>query len=112
MTHFYSDQKNSTEVCKLIDHLRRQYKGCRLIYLSWDAVPWHSSGQLLNRVDSSNGWAAHDRAPRIEILPLPAQAQFLNVIESRFSGMARAVIHNSDYASVADAQAAITPLPQ
>jgi hypothetical protein len=39
---------------------------------------------------------------------LPAQAQFLNVIESVFSGMARAVIHNSDYASVADAQAAIT----
>jgi transposase len=108
ITHFYSDQKNSTEVCKLIDHLRRQYKGCRLIYLSWDAAPWHSSGQLLNRVEFLNGWAAHDRAPRIEILPLPAQAQFLNVIESVFSGMARAVIHNSDYASVADAQAAIT----
>ena len=36
------------------------------------------------------------------------QAQFLNVIESVFNGMARAVIHNSDYATVADAQAAIT----
>ena len=34
--------------------------------------------------------------------------QFLNVIESVFSGMARAVIHNSDYATVTDAQAAIT----
>jgi hypothetical protein len=52
--------------------------------------------------------AAHDGAPLIEILPLPAQAQFLNVIESVFSGMARAVIHNSDYATVGDAQAAIT----
>jgi hypothetical protein len=31
-----------------------------------------------------------------------------NVIESVFSGMARAVIHNSDYATVADTQAAIT----
>ena len=37
-----------------------------------------------------------------------AQAQFLNVIESVLSGMARAVIHNSYYATLADAQAAIT----
>jgi transposase len=106
--HFYSDQKNSTETCKLIDQLRRQFKGYRRIYLSWDAAPWHSSEQLLDRVEFLNGWAAYDRAPRIEILPLPAQAQFLNVIESVFSGMARAVIHNSDYATVADAQTAIT----
>jgi hypothetical protein len=61
----------------------------------------------LDHVDFLNGWAAYDRAPRIEILPLPAQAQFLNVIESVFSGMARAIIH-SDYVSVADAQAAIS----
>ena len=106
--HFYSDRKNSTETCKLIDRLRRQYKSYRCIYLSWDAAPWHSSEQLLDRVEFLNSWAAHDGAPPIEILPLPAQAQFLNVIESVFSGMARAVIHNSDYATVADAQAAIT----
>jgi transposase len=106
--HFYSDRKNSTETCKLIDLLRRRYKGYRCIYLSWDAAPWHSSEQLLDHIEFLNGWAAHDRAPSIEILPLPAQAQFLNVIESVFSGMARAVIHNSDYATVADAQAAIT----
>jgi len=36
-------------------------------------------------------------APRIELAPLPSGAQFLNVIESVFSGMARAVVHNSDY---------------
>jgi hypothetical protein len=108
VVHFYSDQKNSAETCKLMDLLRRQYKGYRRIYLSWDAAPWHSSEQLLDRVEFLNGWAAHDGAPLIEILPLPAQAQFLNVIESVFSGMARAVIHNSDYATVTDAQAAIT----
>jgi hypothetical protein len=39
--------------------------------------------------------------------PLPACAQFLNVIESVFSGMSRAVIQNSDYESVEDARAAI-----
>jgi hypothetical protein len=35
--------------------------------------------------------------PIIELAPLPSKAQFLNVIESIFSGMARAVVHNSDF---------------
>ena len=43
----------------------------------------------------------------VETAPLPSGAQFLNVIESVFSGMARAVIHNSDYRTVEDAKAAI-----
>ena len=34
-------------------------------------------------------------------------SQFLNVIESVFSGMARAIIHNSDYQSVEEAMQAI-----
>ena len=38
---------------------------------------------------------------------LPAGAQFLNVIESVFSGMARAIIANSSYESVDEARAAI-----
>jgi hypothetical protein len=55
-----------------------------------------------------NDRASRDRRPRIETLPLPTSAQFLNVIESVFSGMARAVLHNSDYATLEDAQAAVT----
>jgi hypothetical protein len=43
----------------------------------------------------------------VELAPLPARAQFLNVIESVFSGLAVSVIHNSDYASVDDAKIAI-----
>ena len=43
----------------------------------------------------------------METAPLPAGAQFLNVIESIFSGMARAVIHNSDYSSADAVRAAI-----
>jgi len=34
-------------------------------------------------------------APLIETAPVPAGAQFLNVIESVFSGMARAIIHKT-----------------
>ena len=108
ITHFYSDQKNSTEICKLIDKLRKQYKSCRKIYLSWDAAPWHSSAQLQDHINFLNGWANHDRLPVVEIVPLPAQAQFLNVIESVFSGMARAIIHNRNYATVEAAKIAIT----
>jgi hypothetical protein len=108
ITHFYPDQKNSAEMCKLIDNLRKQYKSFRRIVLSWDAAPWHSSAQLQSHIELLNGWANYDRSPLIEILPLPAQAQFLNVIESVFSGMARAVIHNSDYTTVEEAKAAIS----
>ena len=43
----------------------------------------------------------------MELAPLPASAQFLNVIESVFSGMAKAIIHNSDYESVEVCKAAI-----
>jgi len=45
--------------------------------------------------------------PRVETAPLPAGAQFLNVIEAVFSGMARAIIHNSDYPSVESVREAI-----
>jgi hypothetical protein len=37
----------------------------------------------------------------VKTAPLPAGAQFLNVIESVFSGMAKGIIHNSDYPEVA-----------
>jgi len=43
-----------------------------------------------------------------ELVPLPHSAQFLNVIESVFSGMKRAVIHNSDYASEEEMKTAIS----
>jgi hypothetical protein len=45
--------------------------------------------------------------PVVELTPLPAGAQFLNVIESVFSGMARAIIANSSYESVDEVRAAI-----
>jgi hypothetical protein len=38
-------------------------------------------------------------APHFLIVPLPSCAQFLNVIEAVISGLKRAVILNSDYAS-------------
>jgi hypothetical protein len=43
----------------------------------------------------------------VKLAPLPARAQFLNVIESVFSGMSRSIIQNSDYESVSAARSAI-----
>jgi hypothetical protein len=64
---------------------------------------------LYEKVESINTpdlWSsAH--APHVELIPLPSSAQYLNVIESVFSGMAKAIIHTSDYQSVEEAMAAI-----
>ena len=45
--------------------------------------------------------------PLVKLAPLPSCAQFLNVIESVFSGMIALAIHNSNYSSVGECQNAI-----
>jgi transposase len=107
VTHFYSDRKNTTEMIRMMDVLLEQYADRKTIYLSWDAASWHVSKRLRKRIDEHNETAEATGKPRVETAPLPAGAQFLNVIESIFSGMARAVIHNSDYSSLDDTKAAI-----
>ena len=47
------------------------------------------------------------KTPIVKLAPLPSCAQFLNVIEAIFSGMAKAIIHNSNYASVEECMTAI-----
>jgi len=107
LTHFYSRRKNTGEMITLADTLRANYRGYRTLYLSWDAASWHISKELAEHLEEINLTAETDGAPIIKTRPLPAGAQFLNVIESVFSGMARAVIHNSDYSSVMAATEAI-----
>lgn len=108
MIFFFSEHKNTDEMIRLVDQLRDRYTGYRKLYLSWDSAPWHSSARLQEHLLLMNERASQDQRPRLEILPLPTSAQFLNVIESVFSGMARAILHNSDYATLEDAQAAVT----
>ena len=107
ITHFYSKKKDTEEMIKLLEVLLEQYRHLKRIYLSWDAASWHVSKRLLERIATNNVMAHVTGSTRVEIAPLPAGAQFLNVIESIFSGMARAVIHNSDYQSLTDAKDAI-----
>jgi hypothetical protein len=94
---------------KLLDILLQKYSKCRKLFLSWDAGSWHASKALYAKVDEVNEprYRRKHHTPLVELAPLPASAQFLNVIESIFSGMARAIIHNSDYGSVEEAMRAI-----
>jgi transposase len=107
VSHFYSRKKNTDEMIKMADCLRTQYHSCSAIYLSWDAASWHISKNLSVYLEKVNQQAEAEGFPIIKTAPLPACAQFLNVIESVFSGMARAIIHNSDYPSVEAAKEAI-----
>jgi hypothetical protein len=107
--HFYSKKKNTLEMVKLLEVLVAEYAKCRKLYFSWDAGSWHASKMLYETIEYHNAFAAaqEGKSPLIELVPLPTSAQFLNVIESVFSGMARAIIHNSDYQSEHEAKAAI-----
>jgi len=107
ISHFYSLKKNTEEMIKMADLLRAQYRTCRTIYLSWDAASWHISKKLFSHLDEVNQQAIEAGFPIVKTAPLPACAQFLNVIESVFSGMAKGIIHNSDYPSVEAAKDAI-----
>ena len=103
VTHFYSAQKNSNEMIKLMKILREQYGRKKKLWIFWDAASWHKSDGISMFIDQNNAgeW------PKIESLLLPASGQYLNIIESIFSGMARAIIHNSDYASDVECREAI-----
>lgn len=109
VTHFYSRKKDTEEMIKLIDVLCQRYYDQRKLYISWDAAVWHGSKRLTTYIEEINAdnYRQHHHTPLIELAPLPASAQFLNVIESVFSGLAKSVIHHSDYASVGHCQAAI-----
>lgn len=109
LTHFYSQNKNTEEMIRLIDVLIDSYRSCERLYISWDTASWHISKKLKKKVAQINSvyYRRKFGTPKVTLVPLPASAQFLNVIESVFSGMARAVIHNSDYVSVDAAKEAI-----
>jgi len=102
--HFFSTKKNTVEMIRMMRLLIDRYRDRRKIYLSWDAASWHISRELYKCIDQQNATA---EKPAVEVAPLPSGAQFLNVIESVFSGMARAIIHNSDYKTIDDAKSAI-----
>jgi hypothetical protein len=109
ITHFYSERKNTEEMIRLLEILIFQYAAKEKIYFSWDAASWHASKELFRKVEQINSaeFRKEHICPFVQLVPLPSSAQFLNVIESVFSGMARAIIHNSDYNSCDECKIAI-----
>ena len=87
----YSYVRFSTVAQLKGDSLRRQVEACE---------EYCAKKGLEHNEESADG-------PRLELVPLPASAQFLNVIESVFSGMSRAIIHNSNYGTLDEAKDAI-----
>ncbi|GAA4321798.1 hypothetical protein GCM10023149_21810 [Mucilaginibacter gynuensis] len=106
---FYSAKKNTDEMIKLIEVLTLLYQDQKRLYLSWDAAAWHDSCQLLEYLAEVNDADYREKlkTPEIIIVPLPTKAPHLNVIESVFSGMAKSVVHNSDYQTVEECMEAI-----
>lgn len=109
ITWFYGDTKDSAGMINLVEILYNQFHSKSKIYLTWDAASWHGSNQLVGWADEFNAWNnAKGSGPRIEFVPLPISAQFLDVIEAVFSAMKRTVIHNSDYQSEEEMKTAIS----
>jgi hypothetical protein len=94
---------------KLLMILIQKYGRELKIFISWDTASWHASKALNKKVEEVNSeqYRTKNTTPLVELVPLPTGAQFLNVIESVFSGMSRAISHNSDYQSVNECMMAI-----
>ena len=109
LTYFYSSKKNTFETIKLIEVLLNQYKGQERLYLCWDAASWHKSKILRYFLEDVNDkeYRKIGNTPEVILAPLPSCTQFLNVIESVFAGLAKSVMHNSDYESLDEAKEAI-----
>jgi hypothetical protein len=109
VTWFYGRTKDSAGIIDLAEILFNQHHDKSKIYLTWDAASWHGSDRLVEWADELNtSNSANDSGPVIEFVQLPSSAQFLDVIEAVFSGMKRAVIHNSDYQSEEEMKTAIS----
>ena len=105
----YGKSKDTSAMIDLIEILFNQNYDKSKIFITWDAVSWHNSNKLLDWLDNFNADTKDiGEGPLIEFIPLPTSAQFLNVIESIFSGMKRAVVHHSDYQSEEEMKSAIS----
>jgi transposase len=109
MTWTFTKTKYTRSMASLLEILYDQYQTYSRLYVAWDAVSWHNSGELTTWLDQFNEITRRRASgPVIELVPLPTSAQFLNVIEGIFSGMTRAVIDNSDYGRPEDMKLAIS----
>src|SRR5712672_4822100 len=54
VTHFYSTNKNTAEMIRMMEVLIEQYRDRRKLYLSWDAASWHIAKRLSEHIGAHN----------------------------------------------------------
>lgn len=109
VTWFFGRSKDTQAMIYLAEILFNQHHDRTRLYITWDAASWHGSNALTSWLDAFNAQSRElDDGPIIEFVPLPSRSQFLDVIESVFTGMKRAVIHHSDYGSEGEMKSAIS----
>jgi transposase len=92
--------KDAESIILLLEMLREKYREKDRLFITWDTLSTHNSGAVKGWFERNNKRATKQgTGPTLHVTPLPSKSQFLNVIESVFGGMKKAVIHNSDYSS-------------
>ncbi len=85
---------------------KRKWEKAVVIFDNRGVGPGYLSLQIERPESTVKRWIGE--GPIIELVPLPSHSQSLNVIESVFSGMKRAVIHHSDYQTEEETKSAIS----
>jgi transposase len=108
MTWCYTLSKDTAAMIDLIEIIFNQHLNKTRLYMVWDAASWHDSTSLVDWIDAFNRKTMETEGPVITLVPLPSRSQFLNVIESAFGVMKKAIIHHSDYQSPHEMKSAIS----
>jgi len=109
MSWCFVQSKDTTAMIDLIELLFSEHHDKTHLYITWDAASWHDSISLVNWLDAFNLKTTQTKeGPLITLVPLPSCSQFLNIIESVFGVMKKAVIHHSDYQSTHQMKSAIS----
>lgn len=109
VTWFYGKSKDTQAMIDLAEILFNQHHDRTRLYTTWDSASWHGSNALVSWLDAFNAQTQEvGEGPLIEFVPLPSRSQFLDVIESVFGCMKKAVIHHSDYESEVEMKCAIS----
>ena len=109
LTWCFVQSKDTTVMIDLIELLSSEHRDKTRLYITWDSASWDDSISLVNWLDAFNLKTKQtNEGPLITLVPLPSRSQFLNVIESAFGVMKKAVIHHSDYQNVHEMKTAIS----
>ena len=81
------NRKSATDVLGFMQTVRMRYPARQRIHLILDNLSTHWTADI-------RGWADHNR---VELIPTPTYASYLNRIECHFAAIAEFVIKNADY---------------